>query len=246
MRIVAVGGRPRRCPFGPSPVGAVRTAVRRARLARRVEDRRDLLLVAPAPRRAAPWRLTVPAAEQRRSPDRRDARAPTSSEAVRLRPIGTARRAAAGGGTSSGWAAARRRRPARRSASDRRASRSAAAAAMIRSSERRRRLDQRAGRPAAPARRRRARRTRRAARRTSQVLADGGHLGLGRARPGRTTAARSRTSSWVSLRPAAGRRVGHGDSTCRIASRPSRIRLLTVPSGVPVRSAISTWVSPPK
>ena len=32
----------------------------------------------------------------------------------------------------------------------------------------------------------------------------------------------------------------------RIASRPRRIRLLTVPSGVAVRSAISCWVSPPK
>ena len=35
-------------------------------------------------------------------------------------------------------------------------------------------------------------------------------------------------------------------SARRMASRPSRIRLLTVPSGVPVRSAISCWVSPPK
>ena len=34
--------------------------------------------------------------------------------------------------------------------------------------------------------------------------------------------------------------------TRRMASRPSRIRLLTVPSGVPVRSATSTWVNPPK
>ena len=32
----------------------------------------------------------------------------------------------------------------------------------------------------------------------------------------------------------------------RMVSRPSRIRLLTVPSGVPVRSAISCWVNPPK
>ena len=32
----------------------------------------------------------------------------------------------------------------------------------------------------------------------------------------------------------------------RMASSPSRIRLLTVPSGVAVRSAISCWVSPPK
>ena len=36
-------------------------------------------------------------------------------------------------------------------------------------------------------------------------------------------------------------------SRCRrIASRPRRIRLLTVPSGVAVRSAISCWVSPLK
>ena len=32
----------------------------------------------------------------------------------------------------------------------------------------------------------------------------------------------------------------------RIASSPSRIRLLMVPSGVPVRVAISCWVRPPK
>ena len=32
----------------------------------------------------------------------------------------------------------------------------------------------------------------------------------------------------------------------RMASRPRRIRLLTVPSGVAVRSAISCWVNPPK
>src|SRR5215213_8104498 len=32
----------------------------------------------------------------------------------------------------------------------------------------------------------------------------------------------------------------------RIAISPSRIRLLTVPSGVSVRTAISCWVSPPK
>ena len=35
-------------------------------------------------------------------------------------------------------------------------------------------------------------------------------------------------------------------SAARIASSPSRTRLFTVPSGVPVRSAISTWVRPPK
>ena len=35
-------------------------------------------------------------------------------------------------------------------------------------------------------------------------------------------------------------------SARRIASSPSRIRLLTVPSGVSVRTAISCWVSPPK
>ncbi len=43
--------------------------------------------------------------------------------------------------------------------------------------------------------------------------------------------------------------VAHVDPTSsdrRIASRPRRIRLLTVPSGVPVRSAISCWVRPPK
>ena len=46
-----------------------------------------------------------------------------------------------------------------------------------------------------------------------------------------------------------GVRAAHDDPssrTRRIASSPSRIRLLTVPSGVPVRSAISCWVIPPK
>ncbi len=45
--------------------------------------------------------------------------------------------------------------------------------------------------------------------------------------------------------------VGHGSPATlimasRSESRPSRTRLLTVPSGVPVRSAISAWVRPPK
>ena len=42
---------------------------------------------------------------------------------------------------------------------------------------------------------------------------------------------------------------GHAEPASRarrMASRPRRIRLLTVPSGVPVRSAISCWVNPPK
>ena len=46
-----------------------------------------------------------------------------------------------------------------------------------------------------------------------------------------------------------GIRAAHDDPPSRfrrMASRPSRIRLLTVPSGVAVRSAISCWVSPPK
>ena len=37
--------------------------------------------------------------------------------------------------------------------------------------------------------------------------------------------------------------AGQGPAQAR---SPSRIRLLTVPSGAPVRSAISCWVSPPK
>ena len=45
--------------------------------------------------------------------------------------------------------------------------------------------------------------------------------------------------------------VGHGSPATLIMasrneSRPSRTRLLTVPNGVRVRSAISAWVRPPK
>ena len=46
--------------------------------------------------------------------------------------------------------------------------------------------------------------------------------------------------------------VGHGSPATlrtmasRSESRPSRTRLLTVPNAVPVRSAISAWVRPPK
>ena len=47
------------------------------------------------------------------------------------------------------------------------------------------------------------------------------------------------------------RPVAHGPTPCssrwrRIASRASRIRPLTVPSGAPVLVAISCWVRPPK
>ena len=51
--------------------------------------------------------------------------------------------------------------------------------------------------------------------------------------------------------PAESSDVGHGSPATlimasRSESRPSRTRLLTVPNAVPVRSAISAWVRPPK
>ena len=76
-----------------------------------------------------------------------------------------------------------------------------------------------------------------------QVSADRGHLVLvERAQHER----RRQVDDLVVAEFGGTTRVGHGDNTRRIARRPRRIRLLTVPSGVPVRSAISTWVSPPK
>ena len=82
--------------------------------------------------------------------------------------------------------------------------------------------------------------------------------------PSTNEAASSRTSSQLRSGRVGRRHVGHrasppapgmplgtprssspaSSSTRRIASSPSRIRLLTVPSGVAVRSATSTWVRP--
>ena len=48
---------------------------------------------------------------------------------------------------------------------------------------------------------------------------------------------------WMEVAPA---HRGPSSRRRRMDSSPSRIRLLTVPRGVAVRSAISCWVSPPK
>ena len=78
-----------------------------------------------------------------------------------------------------------------------------------------------------------------------EVRAHGGRRRPDRARPARTRrpsrGPRRRSGRGIAIRP------GHEDpasSVRRIASRPRRIRLLTVPSGVSVRSAISCWVRP--
>ena len=78
-----------------------------------------------------------------------------------------------------------------------------------------------------------------------QVLAHGGHLGIvERAQHER----RGEVAHVVAAELADGglMRIGHGDNSRRMASSPRRIRLFTVPSGVPVRTAISTCVRPPK
>ena len=75
------------------------------------------------------------------------------------------------------------------------------------------------------------------------MLANRGHLVVGqRAQHERG----GEVGDLVTAQPAGRSRIGHGEITLRMASRPSRMRLLTVPNGVPVRSAISTWVRPPK
>src|SRR6185436_1470805 len=80
-----------------------------------------------------------------------------------------------------------------------------------------------------------------------EMLADGIHLLVGQGaqdvRGGEVADLVAGQPSGLAAWPAC---IGHGDSISRIASRPSRIRLFTVPSGVPVRSAISVCVSPPK